>query len=387
MLIVTGKQGEIWWRLGPQEPTGLLLCLLCMLAIQKYELKPSVIKGISVVALGFLMAASKESFTILLPSLGLFCIGYDFWLNQYSSVWIGIKKTFRKNIGIFIGMLFNLCLNIYVIAYRVGLQPLSYAGIDRNAGIEGYFFMIKEMLKWDSMKIYEILQSLIVVLFLASFVYSAVRKGKKKTEKRAVTKRIGGLLIGLSMFSIMCSQLILYTKSGMSARYLVPFCVGFSFLNLCVLLPGMKNKCCYRITMALTCAFCIFLYGMTWQDGRFFAVRGRRLNDSFEKIEENLEKDDKILICVGGEADSSFALYISMNMGMENICSWTEERGFYPLLGQGEAVQSFEEADCLIFPEGMTLKDYGIDEKEYDYAGEMGYGPMYMRTTEEGRYK
>lgn len=98
----------------------MLLCLLCMLVIQKYELKPSVIKGMAVVALGFLMAASKESFTILLPSLGLFCIGYDFWLNQYSGVWIGIKKTFCKNIGIFIGMFFNLCLNIYVIAYRVG---------------------------------------------------------------------------------------------------------------------------------------------------------------------------------------------------------------------------------------------------------------------------
>ena len=150
-----------------------------------------------------------------------------------------------------------------------GLQPLSYAGIDRNAGIEGYFFMIKEMLKWDSMKIYEILQFLVVVLFLASSVYSAVRGKRENTEKRIATKKIGMLLIGLSMFSIMCSQLILYAKSGMSARYLVPFCVGFSFSNLCILLPGMKNKCCYRITMVITCAFCVFLYCMTWQDGRF----------------------------------------------------------------------------------------------------------------------
>ena len=72
-LIVTGDQGEIWWRLGPQEPTGLLLFLLCMLFIQRYEKIPKLRTAVCIIILGFLTAASKESFTLLHP------IGYDYF--------------------------------------------------------------------------------------------------------------------------------------------------------------------------------------------------------------------------------------------------------------------------------------------------------------------
>ena len=378
VLIITGEQSEIWWRLGPQEPTGLLLCLLCMFVIQKYEVRPNAIKGLAVVILGFLMAASKESFTILLPSLGLFCIGYDFWTNQYANVWEGIKRTICKNFGIFFGMFVVFCLNIYVIIYRVGLLSIEYAGIDREAGISGYIIMLREMLKWDSMKIYEILQILAIVLVIIATITNLQNTKKEKN----IVKKLGLVLLALSMISIILGQLILYAKSGMSTRYLIPFTVGFCLLNFYLLPSEMKNVYCQRILLGFGCFVALFLYYGVWKDGMEYAEQGRLLNESFEAIEKSLNEDEAVIVCLGSEElNNSFALYLNINLGMEQVCSWDEEQGFISLLDNNMVVQDFEDAACLVFSEDEKLSDYGVSEDEYSYAGNMGYGCMYLKNS------
>ena len=80
-LIITGEQGEIWWRLGPQEPTGLLFFLISMWLIQCYEQKNGFGRGFLAIFFAFLAAGTKESFTLMLPILILFALGYDFLIN------------------------------------------------------------------------------------------------------------------------------------------------------------------------------------------------------------------------------------------------------------------------------------------------------------------
>lgn len=376
MLIVTGEQSEIWWRLGPQEPTGLFLCLLCMLTIQLYEEKPRLSRGLGVVVSSFFMAASKESFTILLPSMGLFCIACDFLGSHYNSLWEGIKKTFIKNVWIFLGMFMIFCINIYVIVYRVGLLSIGYAGIDREAGVPGYIAMIRGMLKWDSLKVYEGILGVSVILLLISLI-GGWRK-KQQIEKIFSVKKMGKLLMGLTMLSIIAGQMVLYAKSGMSVRYLIPASVGFSFLVFYIMFSEMTNKYCRGVLMAVGYLSLVFLYLTAWQDGKDFSVQGRQLHDCFATVEKELEKDDSIIICIDEETENSFALYADINLGMKYVYSW-EEKGFYSLSGVDRELGSFEEAECIILSNDLQLNDYGIEENDYDCTGSMGYGLMYLK--------
>ncbi|HJA93706.1 MAG TPA: hypothetical protein H9717_11445 [Candidatus Eisenbergiella merdipullorum] len=376
-LIVTGEQSEIWWRLGPQEPTGLLCCLWCMLAIKKYEESPKLSKGLGVVLASFLMAASKESFTILLPSMGLFCIACDFLESHYHNLWDGIKKTFKKNIWIFLGMFLIFCINIYVIVYKVGLLSIGYAGIDREAGVSGYIIMIQGMLKWDSLRVYEGIFGVSVILLLISLICGW--RGKQQIEKTSFVKKIGKLLLGLTMLSIVMGQLVLYARSGMSVRYLIPASVGFIFFVFHVMLTEMSNKYCRGVLMGVGYLTLIFLYLGVWQDGRDYALQGRLLNNCFATVEKDLEREDNIIICINDETNNSFALYVDINLGMKHVYSWNEEMGFYSLSNIDGELGSFEEAKCIILPDNMQLSDYEIEENDYSCTGSMGYGLMYLK--------
>lgn len=380
-LLLTGGQSEIWWRLGPQEPTGLLMWLLCMLLIQEYERKPGVIRGILVVVFGFLMAASKESFTLLLPSLGLFCIGYDFWLSGYESLWKGIVYTLRKNIFIFAAMFLNLCVNMYIIIYRVGLLSIGYAGVDMDAGASGYLNMLREMLKWDSMKSYEYLQSAVVILALISLIVG-IRKDKRKEDGKRGMQKVGKALLGISFASIMLSQLILYARSGMSARYFVPFTVGFVGMNVAVILSGMKNRYCRWILIGIIGVALIPMYYGVWNEGKAFAIQGRRLNTCLEMIESSYGRDDTVIIGLNDdESNRSMALYLSMNSAVENICIWKEE-GIYSLDGEF-LKEGIDEVECLILAYERELSELGLEEDSCENVGDMGYGYMYVKNTEK----
>ena len=167
VFIVTGEQGEIWWRLGPQEPTGLLMCLSCMLLIQKFQKEPKIWKEILVIIFAFLMAASKESFTILLPAMILFAVGYDIWLHHSCCFDRDLKNAVRKNRWIIGILAVLLCINLYVIVFRIGILSIEYAGIDTTMGISGYIEKIKKILFGNNMKPYLLLQ---IITFLGLII-------------------------------------------------------------------------------------------------------------------------------------------------------------------------------------------------------------------------
>lgn len=373
LLIVTGEQGEIWWRLGPQEPLGLVLCLICMWLIQKFEKEPKIIHGIMIVGTAFLMAASKESFTLLLPAMIFFCIGYDFWINSYTAWKERIRVSFNKNKWIILGLCINFCINMYVIIFRIGLLSIEYAGIDVKQGIKGYIGMLGRMLTKKSMLNY-------VFLFIVScFLATVLAKGKKKEDISIFLKRSSILIFSLLL--IVAVEMVLYAKSGMFGRYFVPFTVGISFLIAIVSILLKKKVYKYFFAMILL-LMNVYLYYNAWNTGVYFSTQGKELAEGFEIIESEFEPKQKIVTCMdwGGEYDYSFTHYARIQMKMENIYTWNEKMGFYSLYEENEEnISSLSEADCLILPQEMTLEKMGLPEKEYEFLLYNGYGNVYKK--------
>ena len=375
-LVVTGEQGEIWWRLGPQEPTGLLLFLISMWLIQRFEQKGGWINGILAIFSAFLSAATKESFTLMLPILILFAIGYDFFVSGYSHFWKGIGHSLNKNKWIVAFFCLNFCVNLYVIIWKVGLLSIEYAGIDVNQGPTGYLRMLSRELAQDNMKIYALFILLSVFLILLD------RPWKRKALLNGSLRRAGILL--LAFFGIMAAELVLYAKSGMYGRYLVPFTAGVCLMNAVLFSEGVKKMAYRCIWLCGTFLIVVSLYRNAWMGGIQFEQQGDKLDAGFQLIEEEFSADQRIVTCMdmGGEYDYSFSHYAKIQMGMKNVYTWNEENGFSSLYLENEKeIDSLTEADCLILPENKGLSDFGLKEEAFLFLGNNGYGDIYKNTT------
>ena len=371
LLCITGEQGEIWWRLGPQEPTGFLTFLMCMLLIQWYEKKPGWIKAVLVIFTAFLTAASKESFTILLPVLALFGIGYDLWISSYSSFWKAVKHSLYKNRWIIVAFAINLSLNMYIIIAKVGVLSVEYAGIDVGEGISGYVWMLIRLLQKNNMRIYILFLLLTIFIFLISFPW---RKGNLLI---GLAKRKGVLLF--AFLGIIATQMVLYAKSGMFGRYFVPFSAGIWFLCAALVDKAWKKFANY-VWMGTLLLITVYLYQGVWNGGVLYTNQGEALSESFHTIESEFSPDQIIVTCMdaGGEFDYSFTQYAKIQMGMKNVYAWNGENGFFSLYQDNEKeIDTLKEANCLILPQDKGLKDFGLQEKEFQFLCNNGYGDVY----------
>ena len=372
VFIVSGEQSEIWWRLGPQEPTGLLLCLACVFFIQKYEKRPDLLKRILIILLAFFMAAAKESYTILLPSLLLFGIGFDFWISDYKTIKEGMKYSISKNKWFIIFMMINLFVNLYAIIFKVGVLSIEYAGIDVEQGIIGYIGMLKNMLLGKNMQIYLILLFFCIAGAVGSSIY-------RKIDWQEYLKKNGILL--LSFLTITGVEIVLYAKSGMYGRYFVPFTVGFSFLFIAFITKGFVKyvKNIFIVLMFLAVAY---LYTGIWSNAEYFNEQGEQLAEGLEIIESTFDPEQEIITCMdmGGELDYSITQYLRIELGMKNICTWNTEKGFYSPYGENEKViNSFMQADCLIVSKDKNIKEFGLNEDNFKFLQHNEYGNIYQK--------
>ena len=223
----------------------------------------------------------------------------------------------------------------------------------------------------------------ILLILFSVFLVLLGKHWKKKELLHDTLRRIDILL--LAFLGIMTAELILYAKSGMHGRYLVPFTVGICLLNAVLISEGVKKRlyrciwlCCMFLVVAL-------LYRGVWMNGVLFTQQGDRLEAGFQLIEEEFTSDQRIVTCMdlGGEYDYSFSHYAKIQMGMKNVYTWNEENGFSSLYLENEKeIDSLTEADCLILPQNKGLSDFGLTEEEFVFLGNNGYGDIYKNATE-----
>ena len=318
LIIVTGEQSAIWWRLGPQEPTGIVLLMLSLFLLQKYELsqqKEWLISGsISSVITSF----AKESFTFVLPFIPFLMIAYDIYMNDdEETVIVKFKNSIKKNLFLLFFCIIIFGANIIIILTQVGTDLAGYAGVDNSLGVLGYLRRMGGMVLFR----FSIYFWVLVVIAVGCFLYSWI----KKIDIRKDVFKSGCLF--LVAIGIILAQLVLHVKSGMHERYFVPSTVAIALIAI-VIVKEVVNRngkvlLLYEIVWSLLILF--LLCNTVIPQARIFAKGGQELAACFEVIQTNANRDGAVVVDIDAECNYAIETYLEYKMGYRNVLSYESD--------------------------------------------------------------
>lgn len=311
-----GAQSAIWWRLGPNETIGFFLLSASLFFLvnsifgkKKYQLVVSIV-------LLFLASLSKESFTLFIPAYILLLL----WFKYQCGTDKNILSIVRSNITLIISLLIVLLIEAYMIIFVVGTNKIGYAGIDNSFSVINFIKYIYLFLRQNPY-IYLMLIGMIFLIFqnITSF---------KLILKFNLNKLIPHLFNIAILLAIITPQFLLYNKSGIFERYLIPLNLGFSLFVFFLLKNIYENYSIAWVskqiyTIAILWVILSFLRKEAIPNAKLFAKEGALTNNFFSSILENTAINDSILIVLNGnenyEWGHSINQYLTLEANRRNV--------------------------------------------------------------------
>lgn len=286
LLAFIGSQMAIWWMLGPNETIGMFFLGLTFLFLAKSAERKNYLRDTVLFSVFLVFASlSKESFVIVIPAF----VFYKIW-NEKNIFGISLRESIQNNLVLLLPAA-AMVFEIWMIYFAVGTNTIGYAG--STSGWEelkrGILAIItsKIMLK-DWLTFFGI----ITFLFFLGVV---LQKGEKKKKMAYIFKNILPSII--FSFLIVAPGILMYAKSGMAERYLLPSAFGLAFLA--VFLVRENPKIFFRAAGGVIAV--IFLLGsfkITEDSAKAFAASGIYTNQLLSAAIANSKPDAKILLAV-----------------------------------------------------------------------------------------
>lgn len=242
LLIVFGDQASTYARFGTPETTSTFLIslsfLCCSLNVNKNSRQRFVLDFLFIL---FSIAASlnKEACILMLPAFAFFKV----WFFSHKHK-ISIKQSIFLNKGTILLLMSAFVLFLTYIKLS-GVTGPGYAGIDDDT------FSLNKLYTFILLFIKRFWFGIIVnlIYLLLFFLFKSKNSNKLNLDPNFYI---------LSLL-IVIPQLVLYTKSGMNAHYLLPCTIGTSLLTIYPLIELRKfSKYFIILTILLTCL--IFRY-------------------------------------------------------------------------------------------------------------------------------
>lgn len=260
---------------------------------------------LSIVCL-FLASLSKESFLIIIPAYLIMLVYLEFENNSQQS----INKTIIRNIPVFIVCIFFLASVLYIIVRYVGTNSIGYAGVDKTTSPGSYLSFILSDLNRN--KYVKLLYWGIGLLAISIAIF--------KSNKASVKKRIPlYVFFTLIFLSIVTPQYILYFKSGLWERYLIPLTLGFAILIIYLAEEiSRKSKVIYGVYLFIILFTIVKSFKKdTVDSAKTFAKVGKDTNKFFSTIISNTNNKDTVLMVLdvisGYEWGFSCQSYLNAN--------------------------------------------------------------------------
>ncbi len=170
-----------------------------------------------------LSALSKESFILMIPATVLL----QLWLYRKHNAgsWIA---AFKANLGSVISFALFTILILIFIKKILGTSAIGYAGIDESITILNYYSTFEEYIRSRNFDV-SIFLSLLISIGLTT-VYVTTRKIDPFIKGQELVDLL--LFLMVFVFLICIPQIILYTKSGLVGRYMVPISLSAALLIL-----------------------------------------------------------------------------------------------------------------------------------------------------------
>lgn len=359
-----GNQAAVLWRLGPQEPVGLLLFSLALIATDLLAKKKSILRSSFFVVILTLLTLQKETFLACMP--GFYLLLFSSFLKEeerersfVSSLW---KFILRYKIEI-LCCVTVLIAEAYFISNFVGKNYIEYVGLGVSDSIFQKLEGILDILRGPFLP---------YLLFLFAFFLFFQQVWKKEDFQ------LSNLIEVLFPIYIILIQLIIHAKSGMWERYLIPAVIGVAYIAIILGHKYFhKDK---RLTLVYLQLMLIFLLNRGWSlpaQAKDFALQSQNFEELIGDVLSNVSPDANILLCSepgNVEIDYSFSLYLDYYYDYNN---------FSYLSDQEDEVKAIREADLLfglpgtvqskLILEGVNKADYRVHQTtHYEIAVKEG---------------
>ncbi len=309
LTVMVGYQSAVWWKLGPQESFDMMMFaigfyfLLRWLRTEKrrYEI-------VSIAAL-FLMSIYKEPFILLLPFVMLYTV-YEQMKGQKVTIpnlWNAVKARFSYLL--IIGLIF--LVEMILIVFVIGTNNYEYVGLDNAITLSEYGEIWSQAFHAD-LKWYARFGTL---FFLITLTY---------WEQ---LKKLGWEI--LLALSVLAPQVISYSKTAMTERYILPGVFGFAFFYVIVCCNWKALSGKRRIVYMLGLLLMLAAHGRVMlREAHYFTYRGNGIQTTLEKTLEYTEEHEgtKVLSCFGPNLEGNKTIYYWMRIhGYDDVFYWEED--------------------------------------------------------------
>lgn len=313
LIVVTGEQSAVWWRLGPQEATGTLLMMAALLCLQIYVISKKKRWCIVGVLLAILCSMTKESFTIMLPFIVLLILVYAVWYNDEGHSLMDYIRAIKQYAPIIIVCAVVFFAELIYILVHTGINSVEYAGIDYTMSILGYIKRMGGMLLFRF--------SIYFWLMFVVAVIAAIYMSKKGKLKHFIINRWD---ICIVLVLMILTQVFLYAKSGMFERYFMPSTMAIAMLLTIVLNDVFEEKRSEYLNLAfLTICLLYLLANKVIPNANSYSRIGNDISSCMEYVNNECNKED-IILAMGKADEENLGIesYLEYSLGYENVVSY-----------------------------------------------------------------
>jgi hypothetical protein len=275
LLIITfiGPQSPVMWRLGPGEILGMLFLGLAFFFMSKSLNKRNhIVKNLLFVL--FLASLTKESFLIIVPAMIFFKI-----CNEKIYIWSSLKESLFRNILLLIPLIV-IVFEIYFIKKNVGI---SYSGLDAKF-TDNILSILSTTLLFVKTYLNLVIAGLLLVISALVF-----------------KKRLAGSNLFAIVFFVLivAPNIVLYSKTGLMERYLLPSAFGLGFFVASCIKGIEENQGAFK-KIVLTLVLVSFLpYTVaSFNDARKFSKEGDATKSMFSAISSNHVDGSEVMVIV-----------------------------------------------------------------------------------------
>ncbi len=305
-----GYQSAVWWKLGPQESFGTFIFAFAFFCMLKYlkSSKKGWMAGSCFLLL--LMVHYKESYIMLMPFLMVYVLYYEINSAEKGQVTLqGVWRCVKKRLGYLVALGVIFLLPVLVIVFVVGTDKYGSVGLEKGMSILDYVDGLGRSLKGD-LKWYGRFGVLFCMILLTYW-----------EELKKLWKEI------LLTLVFLLPQVVLYGRSGIGERYILPSSIGFAFFFVYVILKWKPLSGNRRFVYVLGILLCLAAHGRVMlREADYFRYRGESITSMLEAVNKMKKEDSNVLACFRPNEEGNLTINYWMKLhDFDNVYYWTEE--------------------------------------------------------------
>ncbi len=310
LTVMVGYQSAVWWKLGPQESFGTMLFSVGFYLMLTWLGGGKGWRAVGSACLFFLMSLYKESFILLLPFLMCYALYVQMQGGRITlaALWEGIRARFAWLV--FLGVTF--AAEMFLLIFVIGTNNYEYIGLDAGLTYKQYRTIWLNALGTDLKWYFRF--GVICGMILLTY-WEQLRRHLWEIALTAI---------------ILVPQIVTYSKTGITERYILPTSFGIAFLLIIVGCHlenlGGKRRALYMLCLLLMLAAHT---RVMLREADYFAYRGDSVQTMLDTTLAYTREhpDAKVLSCLGPNIEGNRTMYYWLRIhGYDDVFYWDEDQ-------------------------------------------------------------